>query len=408
MENSNLPVYLFMSVIVATFMGLTLSAEEIIKDRKILKREAFLNLSWSGYLLSKLMVMMTISAIQALTFVIIGNSVLEIRGMYFKFWLILFSAWTASNVMGLLISDSFKTVVTIYILIPFLVIPQIVLSGVIVKYEKLNPKISSPSKIPFYGEMMTARWGYEALAVEQFMNNDYDEPFYDVNKAMSIAEYKKNYWVKNLENKIDFIENDLKNPGSHEKTRGYLELLRNELLAEIPNIKNIPIHHIQDISYPNLARLNLRDVNQGVIDSTRRFITTLNTIYKRISKDNLIRIHEQTPADKFKFLELKRHYHNEKLTEFVENNTELIRIIEYEGRLFQKTDPIYLDPVHPFIKAHFYAPRKMIFGKYYSTFIVNVLVIWCFSLFLYLLLYFRVFKKILDLMEQLTERDQQA
>ncbi|HLO59931.1 MAG TPA: ATP-binding cassette domain-containing protein [Bacteroidales bacterium] len=413
MENSNLPVYLFMSVIVATFMGLTLSAEEIIKDRKILKREAFLNLSWSGYLLSKLMVMMTISAIQALTFVIIGNSVLEVRGMYFKFWLILFSAWTASNVMGLLISDSFKTVVTIYILIPFLVIPQIVLSGVIVKYEKLNPKISSPSKIPFYGEMMTARWGYEALAVEQFMHNDYDEPFYAVNKAMSIAEYKKNYWIKNLENKIDFIENDLRNPGSHEKTRGYLELLRNELLSEIPNIKNIPIQNVQNIDYPNLASLNLRDINQGVIDSTRRFIKTLNKIYIRIynnandAKDNLIRIHEQTPADKFEFLELKRHYHNEKLTEFVENNTELIRIIEYKGRLFQKTDPIYLDPVHPFIKAHFYAPRKMIFGKYYSTFIVNVLVIWCFSLFLYLLLYFRVFKKILDLMEQLTERDQQ-
>jgi hypothetical protein len=63
-ENSNIPVYLFMSVIVATFMGLTVSAEEIIKDRKILKREAFLNLSWSGYLMSKVTVMLTISAIQ--------------------------------------------------------------------------------------------------------------------------------------------------------------------------------------------------------------------------------------------------------------------------------------------------------------------------------------------------------
>ena len=87
LENSNLPVYLFMSVIVATFMGLTVSAEEIIKDRKILKREAFLNLSWSGYLLSKLTVMMAISAIQALTFVLIGNSILEIKGMFFKYWI---------------------------------------------------------------------------------------------------------------------------------------------------------------------------------------------------------------------------------------------------------------------------------------------------------------------------------
>jgi hypothetical protein len=357
--------------------------------------------------------MMAISAIQALTFVLIGNSVLEIRGMYFKFWLILFSAWTASNIMGLLISDSFKTVVTIYILIPFLVIPQIVLSGVIVKYEKLNPKISSPSTIPLYGEMMTARWGYEALAVEQFMHNAYDEPFYAMNKAMSIAEYKKNYWIKNLENKIDFIENDLRNPGSHEKSRSYLELVRNELQTEIPNIKKIPIQHVQSLAFPDLEMFNLKNINQESIDSARKFIKTLNKIYIRIynnaneAKDNLIRDHEKTPDEKYKFLELKRHFHNEKLTEFVENNTELIRIIEYKGRLFQKSDPIYLDPVHPMIKAHFYAPRKMIFGKYYNTFIVNVLVIWCFSLFLYLLLYFRVVKRFLDMIEQLTERDQQ-
>jgi ABC-type multidrug transport system ATPase subunit len=408
LENSNLPVYLFMSVIVATFMGLTVSAEEIIKDRKILKREAFLNLSWSGYLLSKLMVMMAISAIQALTFVWIGNSILEIRGMFFKYWLVLFSAWTASNVMGLLISDSFKTVVTIYILIPFLVIPQIILSGVIVKFEKINPQISSPSKIPFYGEMMTARWGYEALAVEQFMHNDYDEPFYSVNKAMSIAEYKKNYWIKNLENKIDFIANDLKNGGHQHKTFDYLDLLRNELANELPNIKRIPVQQGQRIDFPYLNQLNIKDVNQQVIDSTRKFIKTLNKIYIRVynnandAKDNLIREHERTQTLKYNFLELKRKYHNEKLTEFVENNTELIRIIEYKGRLFQKVDPIYLDPAHPFIKAHFYAPRKMIFGKYYNTFFVNILVIWSFSVILYIMLYYRVLKRLLDFMEQIT------
>jgi ABC transport system ATP-binding/permease protein len=157
--NSNLPVYIFMAVIVAIFMGLTISAEEIIKDRKILKREAFLNLSWSSYLISKSMVLVTISALQAAMFVLVGNSIMEIKGMYIHYWIILFSCWVAANMMGLLISDSFKTVVTIYILIPFLVIPQIILSGVIVKYEKLNPTISSPDEIPFYGEIITARWG---------------------------------------------------------------------------------------------------------------------------------------------------------------------------------------------------------------------------------------------------------
>ncbi len=409
MDNSNLPVYLFMSVIVATFMGLTLSAEEIIKDRKILKREAFLNLSWSGYLMSKVAVMVAISAIQAFTFVLIGNAILEIKGMFFQYWLILFSAWVSSNLMGLVISDSFKTVVTIYILIPFLVIPQIILSGVIVKYDKLNPRISSPSKIPVYGEIMTARWGYEALAVEQFLHNQYDEKFYTVNKAMSIAEYKKNYWIKNLENKVDYIEANLERRDT-EKFEASLTLLRNELSYEMPEIKKIPISNIQNIEFLDLNQLTTNRVNAEVIQRTRDFIKLLNKIYIRIynnandNKDNLIRELQKTQSDKNNFLKLKRTYHNEKLTEFVENNNELVRIIEYKGRLYQKIDPIYLDPEPGFIKAHFYAPRKMVFGTYYSTFNINAIVIWCFSLLLYLILYFRLLKRFLDLLEQLSPR----
>jgi ABC transport system ATP-binding/permease protein len=410
MENSNLPVYLFMSVIVATFMGLTLSAEEIIKDRKILKREAFLNLSWSGYLMSKVAVLLTISAIQAFTFVLIGNTILEIKGMFFSYWLILFSAWVSSNLMGLVISDSFKTVVTIYILIPFLVIPQIILSGVIVKYDKLNPRISSPGKIPVYGEMMTSRWGYEALAVEQFMHNQYDAEFYAVNKAMSIAEYKKNYWIKNLENKVDYIENQLHSRENPAKFESSLTLLRNELARELPVIKTIPISHIQSIGFPDLDSLNPEKVNSAAITKTREFIRILNKIYMRIynnandNKDNLIRALQKTPSEKNSFLELKRKYHNEKLTEFVENNNELVKIIEYKGKLYQKMDPIYLDPESGFIKAHFYAPRKMVFGIYYNTFMVNAIVIWCFSLLLYLILYFRLLKGLLDLLEQISSR----
>ncbi len=81
------------------------------------------------------------------------------------------------------------------------------------------------------------------------------------------------------------------------------------------------------------------------------------------NKDDLIRELQKTASDKDNFLELKRRYHNEKLTEFVENNNELDKIIEYKGKLYQKMDPIYLDPESGFIKAHFYAPRKMVFGE---------------------------------------------
>jgi ABC-type multidrug transport system ATPase subunit/uncharacterized tellurite resistance protein B-like protein len=78
-KNQNIPSYLFMSIIVALFMGLTVSAEEIIKDKKILKREAFLNLSKNSYFTSKLITQFGISAIQTFLFVLIGNSILGIH-----------------------------------------------------------------------------------------------------------------------------------------------------------------------------------------------------------------------------------------------------------------------------------------------------------------------------------------
>ena len=84
-------MYFFMSVIVALFFGLTVSAEEIFRDRKILKRERFLNLSRSSYLFSKMWIMFSLSAFQTFLFVLVGNLILEIPLGEFRYWLIVFS-----------------------------------------------------------------------------------------------------------------------------------------------------------------------------------------------------------------------------------------------------------------------------------------------------------------------------
>jgi energy-coupling factor transporter ATP-binding protein EcfA2 len=134
-KNLNIPAYLFMSVIVALFMGLTVSAEEIIRDRKILKREAFLHLSRSSYILSKISILFMMSAIQTGLFVLTGNSILEIKGLFLEHWFILFTTSCFANLLGLNISSGFNSAVTIYILIPLLLIPQLILSGVVVKFD---------------------------------------------------------------------------------------------------------------------------------------------------------------------------------------------------------------------------------------------------------------------------------
>ena len=147
-----------MSIIVALFMGLTVSAEEIIRDRKILKRESFLNLSWNSYLVSKLGILFLLSAIQTLMFVWVGNLVLEIKGMVLAFWFILFSTSCMANVLGLNISSAFNSAVTVYVLIPLLLIPQMILSGVLFSFDKLHPLISNKEKVPFVADLMASRW----------------------------------------------------------------------------------------------------------------------------------------------------------------------------------------------------------------------------------------------------------
>ncbi len=397
-KNSNLPVYIFMSVIVAIFMGLTVSAEEIIKDRKILHRESFLNLSWSSYLLSKIGVQFIIAAIQAFTFVMIGNSIMEIRGMYFEYWIVLFSAWCFANMTGLLISDSFKTVITIYILIPFLIIPQLILSGVIVKYEKLNPNISSPKSIPFYGEFITARWAYEALAVNQFKNNEYEEKFYYYDKVMSEAGFKKNYWLRNLENKVEYCRRNLNNPDAANEIQSNLALLRNEIEKELSVNSRIPFNQLEQL-YPEKLDMN-------VIEAVKKYLSLLNEFYVKLynkansEKDKIISTYQTSEESKQEFLMLKRNHHNEELEQLVTNVNEIDRIIEFNNHLYQKIDPVFREPRYQFIKAHFYAPEKNIFSAHISTLWANVLVIWFSSFIVYVLLYYRVLRRFLESFEK--------
>ena len=156
--NENLPAFLFMSVVVSLFLGLIISSEEIIKDRKILQRESFLNLSRFSYLNSKILIMFLLSAIQTISYVLVGNLILEIKGMTLSYCLVLFTTSCFANMLGLNISSGFNSVITIYILIPFLVIPQILFGGVIVKFEKLHKNLTSYEYVPVIGDLMASRW----------------------------------------------------------------------------------------------------------------------------------------------------------------------------------------------------------------------------------------------------------
>jgi ABC-type multidrug transport system ATPase subunit len=187
--NINYPVFLFMSVIVALFVGLTVSAEEIFRDRKILEREKFLDLSRLSYLFSKINFLFALSAIQTLTFVIVANAIMEVRGMLLQYWLILFSIACFGNLLGLIISAGMRTAISIYILIPLLLVPQLLLGGAMIKFDELHQSFSKKIYVPFIGDIMATRWAYEAISVEQFRANRYEKPFFEYNMKKSQTDW---------------------------------------------------------------------------------------------------------------------------------------------------------------------------------------------------------------------------
>jgi hypothetical protein len=96
------------------------------------------------------------------------------------------------------------------------------------------------------------------------------------------------------------------------------------------------------------------------------------------------------------FFTLQARHYNKSLEEFVTDKNETNKTLIYKGELIQKMEPIFMDPKNKFIKAHFYAPEKQLFGINVDTYLVNVIVLWIMTIFLYLILYFRLLKRLLD------------
>lgn len=399
-KNLNMPAYLFMSVIVALFMGLTVSAEEIIRDRKILKREKFLHLSRSSYVLSKVGILFMISGIQTGLFVLVGNYILEIEGMFLSYWLILFSTSCFANLVGLNISSAFNSAVTIYILIPILLIPQLILSGVVVKFDKLNPSIGNNANVPLVGDLMASRWAFEALMVTQFKSNPFEKRFYEWDKTMAESDYKKVYYLPELESRIGLLQQLLgkTDSASLAKSTSTLSLLKRELQKEVDIIGG-------SSRFNRLNDFTPDRFDSTVTTETRQFIQALKRFYliryERAEKEKLALIEglTNTPAKQLQFEKDRNTYQNEAITELVRNTIEMNRVIEKDGQLVQKIFPIYKTPAPDHLvdfNAQFYMPAKHFLGHDIDTLFFNMLVIWGMTLLLLMALQYELLRRVVD------------
>ncbi|MDT8402826.1 MAG: hypothetical protein RQ743_14150, partial [Bacteroidales bacterium] len=307
--------------------------------------------------------------------------------------LIIFSTSCFANMLGLNISAGFDRVITVYVLIPFLLIPQLLFSGVIVKFDKLHRYFTNFDYVPVIGDMMTSRWAYEALTVHQFKDNEYQTLIYD-----NEMDESQNYWYysfllpelvkKTQECRLavgkdeyrDHFENNLY------KLERYVGLLSER--AGIDNsdlIKNYNKSHFDTV----IANLSLKRLNALSKHYRSAFLAA-----RAASDSNKAAIEEVNGRGYLENLEM--NHHNENLANFCLNLRSEDRIVETRKKLIQKADPVYMLPTSPIGRAHFYAPCKRIGGFHIDTYWFNVGAIWLLTFLLYISLYTDLLRKAIN------------
>src|SRR6266852_9333717 len=158
-------------------------------DRRVLQRERNLNVRLPYYVFAKTVSLGVFALVQCILFVLLGNYVLQIRGMFWIDLGIVFMTAMGGVSLGLVTSSLVADPKTAANIVPLVLIPQIIMGGALIKYEDMNrnlalvyalthwfsehpskeqgKKMESKLQVPFVCQFVAMRWSYEELIVAQ-------------------------------------------------------------------------------------------------------------------------------------------------------------------------------------------------------------------------------------------------
>lgn len=356
MDNKNLVSYFFMAVIVATFIGMSGSAEEIIKDRALLKRERFLHLSHHSYIFSKVVYMAVVSLIQTFLFIIVGNSIMGLSGLFGSWWLILFVTALLANLTGLLLSQCLSSVVAIYISIPILLIPQILLCGLVVNFNDLTPR-STTGNVPVIGNVIPSRWAFEALAVTSFSDNLFEKPFFQLDREKYESQLYNMGYLYELQSQLETM-NDEQRRGKTVKPE-HLDVIRTNLPMVSSYCGMKP--YAGDYTYASLYQY-MKDCERQLVKRCNRITLRLDAITRKMLGE----------MGKENFLDLKRQHMNAKLEEMVVGLDQPRMVEVVDAHLVPRSGIVFLTPRSHAGNAPFYSSEKIVGSWHIKTLWFNL------------------------------------
>lgn len=128
--------------------------------------------------------------------------------------------------------------------------------------------------------------------------------------------------------------------------------------------------------------------------------------YNRSSreKDEIYSTMEKQLGGKDALLKLQDDYVNRSITDLVLNRNQLKKIIEYDGYLIQRMDPVFEVPHSKYGRAHMYAPVKVLGNIRIDTYWFDLMILWLSVGMAYMILYYDLLKKMMTQLESVLIR----
>jgi len=382
-DNTFVPLYIFFLVNYILFSGMLTAADTLYKERNNAFRDYQINLSSFSYLNAKIVFVFLLSLIQIAIIVIVGNFVLEFKGLLVPYILTLFGVSAFANLMALNLSSAVRNLASVYLLIPFILVPGMVFTGFLIQFDDYYRYRPNDKKIPLIAEIVPTRWAYETLVVAQFKDNLYNRHFFN----LAFTEYQNRF---NGEKLIPLLNESLENclalyqiPDSSESLSQNLRLLSNEfeLLAE----------HEDVAPFENLLSLNLKDFDETIYESAFGYLTYLRFQIENSMEETAVMRqkaivnlsfspHSQTPDD------FKNKLHNLAVENLVNGRfPEGFAKIE-KDRILKSGTPIYMYPESRIGRAAFFSAFKRFNNHPVETIRFNLSALWLLNLALYIFL----------------------
>jgi hypothetical protein len=261
--------------------------------------------------------------------------------------------------------------VAIYISIPLLLIPQILLCGLVVDFSDLTPK-SKTGNVPVIGDIIPSRWAYEALAVTSFTDNQYEAPFFKTDKEKFETQFYNMGFLYELQSQLETMKDEQKRGKPVDPE--HLRVIHTNLPVLTAFCQMEPYQG--DNSYPSLQQYMKKAeiiLSKRGNEATLRADAMMSAMIREQGKDAV--------------LQLKRDNYNIRLEDFVIGADQKRMLDVVDGTIVPRAGLIFLTPQSRVGRAPFYSSEKIVGSWHIKTLWFNIGVMLLMCIFVAIILF---------------------